>query len=56
MSKEEDTWKLDEVEVLIAVIAVVISKYWTIYLRQDIFVKFSLCEEFKLKKNNLHDI
>ena len=56
MSKEEDTWRLEEVEVLIVVIAVVISKYWTIYLHQGILVKFSLCEGFKLKKNNLHDI
>ena len=42
MPDKKDTWKFDEVEVfLFAILLVGISKYWTIYLDQSVFLKFS---------------
>ena len=42
MPDKKDTWKFDEVEVFLFVILLVgISKYWTIYLDQSVFLKFS---------------
>ena len=42
MPDKKDTWKFDEVEDFLFVILLVgISKYWTIYLDQSVFLKFS---------------
>ena len=49
MPKKEGMWKFDEVEAfLIVILLVVISKYWVIYLQQNVSVKFSWCENKKI--------